>query len=180
MIKFKKWLSNVSRVKNQRIDNDSSTIRLDKSERAIKFSNNHFTDFIDSITQEDILSYPNTSILIDEISKFHNIQQNQVFITPGADIGIKTFFEIAVNYGDCVIISDPCFPMYCVYGELFGANLIKIGYKKNLKLNLDELYSSISQKVTLVALANPVSPIGDYISNKEISKIAQKCNQFSI
>jgi histidinol-phosphate aminotransferase len=180
MIKFKKWLTGVYRVKNQRTNHDIKAIRLDKSERAIHFSNGHFDNFIKSIKQEDILAYPNTSILIDEIAKFHNIKENQVFISPGSDIGIKTFFEISVNYGDKVIITDPCFPMFNVYGELFGANLIKIGYKENLKLNLDKLYKSINEEVVLVALANPVSPIGDYIDKSEISKIAERCQQFSI
>ena len=180
MIKFKNWLLNVNRISNQRIKQDSNAIRLDKSERAIHFPTNHFIKFVESITQEDILSYPNTSLLVEEIAKFHNVEESQVFITPGADSGIKTFFEIAVNYGDSVIITEPCFPMYSVYGNLFGANLIKIGYKRNLKLNLDKLLESINQKVVLVALANPVSPIGDYIDNNNITKIAKKCDQFSI
>ena len=180
MIKFKKWLSSVHRVKNLRINHDIEALRLDKSERAIHFPTEHFRHFIESIKQEDVLSYPNPSMLIDEIAKFHNLKENQVFITPGSDIGIKTFFEIAVNYGDKVIITDPCFPMFNVYGDLFGANLVKIGYKENLKLNIEKLRKSINKEVVLVALANPVSPIGDYISHKEILRIAEKCQKLSI
>ena len=91
MIKFKKWLPNVNRVKNLRTNHDIEALRLDKSERAIHFPTEHFRHFIESIKQEDVLSYPNISPLIDEIAKFHNLQENQVFITPGSDIGIKTF-----------------------------------------------------------------------------------------
>jgi histidinol-phosphate aminotransferase len=180
MIKFKKWLSRVQRIKNQRTNHDTTALRLDKSERAVHFPLEHFNNFINSIKQEDILSYPDTSQLIDEIAKFHNINENQIFLTSGSDIGIKTFFETTVNYGDKVVITDPCFPMFKVYGELFGAQLIKINYKANLKLNVEKLYKSINEKVVLVALANPVSPIGDFISYKELEKIAEKCHEFSI
>jgi histidinol-phosphate aminotransferase len=180
MIKFKNWLLDVNRINNHRIKQDLTSLRLDKSERAVHFPSKHYQSFIESINQEDILSYPNTSLLIDEISKFHNLKDNQVFITPGSDIGIKTFFEITVNSGDKVIITDPCFPMFNVYGDLFGASLIKIGYKENLKLDLNELFRSIDKDIVLVALANPVSPIGDYIENKAILKIAEKCHFFSI
>jgi histidinol-phosphate aminotransferase len=117
---------------------------------------------------------------VEEIAKFHDLKENQVFITPGSDIGIKTFFEISVNFGDKVIITDPCFPMFNVYGDLFGANLIKIGYQENLKLNLNNLLNAIDEEIVLVALANPVSPIGDYIDRNEISQIAEKCQKFSI
>lgn len=180
MIKFKKWLSHVHRIKNQRINHDLQALRLDKSERPIHFPLEHYNKFIESIKQEDILSYPNTPLLTDEIAKFHNVNESQIFITSGSDIGIKTFFETTVNYGDKVIITDPCFPMFKVYGELFGAQLIKIDYKKNLKLNVEKLYESISEEVVLVAIANPVSPIGDFISYKELNKIAEKCHEFSI
>lgn len=180
MIKFKNWLLDVHRVNNKRIEQDLTTLRLDRSERAIHFPSKHFDHFLESITQEDILSYPNTSLLTEEIAKFHNLKENQVFITPGSDIGIKTFFEITVNHGDKVIITNPCFPMFNVYGELFGAKLVKVGYKENLKLDINKLYKSINKDVVLVALANPVSPIGDYIDNNEILKIAEKCQKFSI
>ena len=42
MIKFKNWLLNEKRINNQRIKQDSNTIRLDKSERAIHFPTKHF------------------------------------------------------------------------------------------------------------------------------------------
>ncbi len=180
MIKFKKYLSKIKRLQNPLLKNTPDYLRLNRSERAINFEKDHFNRFIETISQEDIMSYPNTRLLNQRIAKDHNLNENQVFITPGSDVAIKTFFEISVGARDEVIITDPCFPMYNVYGALFACKLNKIGYDQNLKLDSEKLINSINKNVSLVAIANPTSPIGDFLDVNMISEIAKKCHKFSI
>ena len=40
---------------------------------------------------------------------------------------------------------------------------LKIGYDKNLKLRVDDIYNAINKKTCLIIIANPNSPTGTLI-----------------
>lgn len=180
MIKIKPWLDNVVRLPNPKINRHTHCIRLDRSERITRFSEDFFNSFIQSITQEDILAYPQTMPLIERLCKYHNVNEDNIFLVPGTDAAIKAFFEMSVSPGDEVIITNPCFPMYKVYADLFNAKAIKIPYMARTQLNLRMLIDSINKNIMLVTLANPNSPIGDYIETKHIEEITKASHRYNI
>jgi len=177
-LKTKEYLVDVIRI-----DNDSVTrhgkIRLDKSERVNLFEKHFFDKFKENLTQEDFICYPEVFEIKDKIQNYHNLNDLDVHITSGSDAIIKSFFEIADN-SKKVIITNPCFPMYKVYAQLFNMETIDVGYNKNLVLDVDKLLDSIDSNVGLVAIANPISPVGDVISESAIYKIAKKCSNLGI
>ena len=83
-----------------------------------------------------------------------------VYMSAGSDISLKTCFELFTNKNDQVIILEPTFGMVNVYSNLYGLKVIKIGYDKNLILNYEKLFKSISSQISLIVLANPNSPTG--------------------
>jgi len=175
---IKDYLSNV-----YRIDNDTNTrhgkIRLDKSERVDRFEFKFFNDFIKTLTQEDFICYPEVFTIKDKIIDYYKLSDLDVHIASGSDAIIKYFYEIADN-SKKVIITNPCFPMYKVYAQLFKMETIEIGYNDNLLLDVDSLLEYIDNDVGLVAIANPISPVGDVVSEDNIYEIAKKCSYFGI
>lgn len=179
MVKTKEWLDNVVRINNVKSTRHNK-VRLDMSERICKFENTFFDKFIRTLTQEDFIVYPETKPLIDKLCEHHSINEENLFLTPGSDVAIKTFFEMSVNPRDEVILSTPCFPMYNVYSALFDAKVIKISYKHNLTFDMDSMINSINKKTSLVILANPNNPVGDYVKINKIEQLVRQANKYDV
>jgi histidinol-phosphate aminotransferase len=69
--------------------------------------------------------------------------------------------------------------MVDVYAKLFGANQVKINFNKKLELDINKLIGKIDYKTKLIIIANPNSPTGTVIKNKQIVNILKKAKQFN-
>jgi histidinol-phosphate aminotransferase len=179
MIKVKPWIRNVYRVPNSTV-NRHDYIRLDKSERITPYTDNFYKNFIKSLKQEDFIAYPETHKLVDSLCKHHKVNSDCIFISPGTDAAIKAFFEITVSPKEEVIITKPCFPMFNVYVELFDATPREIGYRPDLSFDFESMLNAISEKTSLIIMANPNSPIGNYVSIENIEKLIAEANKYGI
>ena len=91
----------------------------------------------------NLTAYPDTFKIKKLISIKNRVNINNVFISAGSDLSLKTCFELFTNKNDKVIILEPTFGMVNVYSNLYGLKVIKIGYDKNLILNYKKLFKSI-------------------------------------
>lgn len=180
MSRSKPWLDSVIRIPNTGIKRHSNKARLDKSERLTRFNGEFFEKFLSSITQEDLLCYPETSSLVEKLCAHHGLGERNFFLVPGADAAIKAFFEMSVSPGDEVIITAPCFPMYRVYCDLFNAKAVEIHYRTRDRLDFDLLLDSINKDTALLSLANPNSPIGDFVEIDQLESAVRKCGVYGI
>ncbi len=175
----KTWLKKITRHGLVDIDR-SKYLRLDKNERVIEFERK-FLDYLKKKINTHLVSaYPDLLKLRKIIAKYLGISQDTIYLSAGSDISLKTCVEVFTSPGDKVIILEPTFGMVNVYCEIYNLKKIKIGYTKNLKLNLKKLLNSISNKISLVILANPNSPTGTIIEKKNMLKILKKCKKHKI
>jgi len=161
---MKKHLKDVVR-KYDTIDKSKYDYVLNQSERTIPIPG--FQKFLQSINQEDFFFYPNTESLKELICEYHCLQYNQLFLCAGSDVGIKAVFETFTN-GGRVITSDPSFPMYKVYSELYQCEYFGIPHEKNYTISMEKILSNITHDTDLIILANPNSPMGEHKSFDEI------------
>ena len=85
----------------------------------------------------------------------------------GSDVGIKSAFE-AFTDGGRVVTSEPSWPMYKVYSELYQCEYFGIPHEKDYTISMEKILSNITNDTDLVILANPNSPMGEYKSFDEI------------
>lgn len=140
-------------------------LRLHSSERNSNW-NDIFEEFRNSLSDKDIRFYPNLESLIEPLSNFFETD-NFIFGT-GSDRCIKYFFELNKNYKS-LIISDPSFPMYSIYGQMFNINITEVPYK-DLSFPINDFLKNITND-SIVVLSNPSSPVGDLISKKDLYRI---------
>ena len=143
---------------------------LNQSERSENFSTILFELFKKDLKQEDFAYYPNTKNFKEKICKFYNVETENLFLSDGSDVGIKSIFETFTTCGK-VITSEPSFPMYKVYCELYRCQYYGIHYEKDYTLSIDRLLSFSDKETDLSILANPNSPIGDSKTFEEIKPI---------
>ena len=144
---------------------------LNQSERSQPIPQSYYTKFIRSLTHEDFAYYPNTKNFKEKICEFYNVNTENLFLSDGSDIGIKSIFETFTTCGN-IVTSEPSFPMYQVYASLYNCQYKGIHYNLDLlELSIDKMLEFVDDDTDLIVLANPNSPIGDYKTIDEIKPL---------
>jgi histidinol-phosphate aminotransferase len=180
MVKYRKHLDDVYRVE---VDKDKSNYkwRLDQSERLIDFPKEFWDGFMNSITQNDFITYPYVNQLKEKLVKHHNFHNtDNIFLVPGSDLAIRTMFDVFVTPDTNVITTSPCFPMYEVYSKLYNTEFRQVPYEEDLTWSIDKLMDMINEKTSLVIIANPNNPIGDWVSNMKLRGLFSKTQEMGI
>jgi len=179
-MRVKNFLKNIQRVENEELDR-LQFIRLDKNEGFLKFSNKFLNKCKKIINSNFLSTYPQPYLLRNELSKFLNIKNDELYLGSGSDALIKSVFEIFIEPNDEIIIPTPNYAMYYVYGDLFQANIKKIHYNNNtLKVDVQEILDNITCKTKMIFISNPNSPVGDLLTDIELLEIIKKALKFNI
>ena len=144
---------------------------LNQSERSQPIQHSYYTKFLRSLKQEDFAYYPNTKNFKEKICEFYNVKPENLFLSDGSDIGIKSIFETFTTCGN-IVTSEPSFPMYQVYASLYNCSYKGINYDVDtLEFSIENMLSFVDDETQLIILANPNSPIGDYKTIDEIKPL---------
>ena len=155
-------------------------IRLDKNERADSHLNYFFNKLKKNISSDLISAYPEFASIYKKLSKKLNISYKNFIFTAGSDQAIKNTFELFYEKNKNIITIDPTFAMVDIYCKIFKTKQLKIGYDKNLKLRVDDIYNAINKKTCLIIIANPNSPTGTLIEKNDLIKIIKKAQKFNV
>ena len=144
---------------------------LNQSERTQPIPQSYYTKFLRSLKQEDFAYYPNTKNFKEKICEFYNVKSENLFLSDGSDVGIKSIFETFTTCGN-IVTSEPSFPMYQVYASLYNCSYKGINYDVDtLEFSIENMLSFVNDETQLIILANPNSPIGDYKTIDEIKPL---------
>ena len=144
---------------------------LNQSERSDNYSSILFELFKKDLKQEDFAYYPNTKNFKEKICEFYNVRPENLFLSDGSDIGIKSIFETFTTCGN-IVTSEPSFPMYQVYSSLYNCQYKGIHYDVDtLEFSIEHMLKFVDNDTELIVLANPNSPIGDYKTIDEIKPL---------
>ena len=144
---------------------------LNQSERTQPIPQSYYTKFLRSLKQEDFAYYPNTKNFKEKICEFYNVKSENLFLSDGSDVGIKSIFETFTTCGN-IVTSEPSFPMYQVYASLYDCSYKGINYDVDtLEFSIDKMLKFVDDETQLIILANPNSPIGDYKTIDEIKPL---------
>jgi len=168
-----KYISNIERKKAVR-SSTKSGYRLDMAERLIDFPDTFLDSFLSEINDEDLIVYPKEDLneeLKGQLSQINDLGSQNILIDSGSDAIIKNCFHSLCNENDSIVISTPSFPMYKIYGNMFGLEMIEVGFKNTFNFDIKEMLNSIKNSTKMVILANPNSPYGDFQDLNSIIKI---------
>ena len=167
---MKPHLHRVKRITDY-TDKSEYNFVLNQSERTQPIPQSYYTKFLRSLKQEDFAYYPNTKNFKEKICEFYNVKSENLFLSDGSDVGIKSIFETFTTCGN-IVTSEPSFPMYQVYASLYNCSYKGINYDVDtLEFSIDNMLSFVNDETQLIILANPNSPIGDYKTIDEIKPL---------
>ena len=178
-MKYNKYINNVTRMKIARMNKQEYT-RLDCAERIYNFDKSLFQKFINTLTQEDFITYPSYAeyaVLERKIANHFNILPNQVCISGGSDSCIKDLIHVTCTSGSEILAVKPCFPMYFVYGDCYDANFVGVDYLDFLDDSVGSYLKNVNENTRLAIFTNPGSPYGDFTNIKQISELCTALNK---
>ena len=100
---------------------------------------------------------------------------NEVLITVGGSEAIDACFRACIDFGDEVIIPEPCYVSYSPCAKLAGAKVVTINLKEenNFRLTKNELLEKITDKTKMLVLAFPNNPTGSIMEKSDLEDIAK-------
>lgn len=124
---------------------------------------------------DEIFLYPdaNSFDLRKVLSEKLGVNQNQVFCGAGSDSLIRVICNTLINHGDENIIGEITYPRYETNIELMGGKVIKIPMK-DMKLDLEEMVNSITDKTKTIWICNPNNPTGSALGINNIKELLKR------
>lgn len=144
-------------------------LRLHASERDEMFDSDIWTQYLDNLRESDVRLYPNNDLAVELVSEIAQIKEKHINIYDGSDRALRDIFMCFTNGGK-VISTDPAFPMYRVYAQMFGATYETFTYT-DPKCPIHDIIKSLDDTVDIVVLSNPLSPVGDVIEYHNLVRL---------
>lgn len=172
----KKFLlnQNIDRGKLRRNkDRDPSLLWLDRNENTDPILAQLTGKLLKEIIPIQCISvYPEITDFYDRLSKNLNIPDSNIIVSTGSDGVIRSIYEAYCSEGDKVVITNPSYAMYEIYGSMYGANLIKYDYlttEDGPILDFTAFMTSIEKiKPKIIFIANPDSPTGTVVQESKL------------
>ena len=160
------------------IARDPSLLWLDRNENTDPILANLTGKLLKEIIPIQCISvYPEMTDFYDRLSKYLNIPDSNIIVSTGSDGVIRSVYEAYCSDGDKVMITNPTYAMYQIYGSMQGANLIKYDY-----LSIDDgpvldfkkfMSSIIKNKPKIIFIANPNSPTGTVLEESKLLELVK-------
>lgn len=116
-----------------------------------------------------------------KIGKKLNVDKSQIVITNGAVFGIFLSIICLCERNDEVITVQPNFPptIDLIEGLGFKRVLVRLSFEEKYQIDVDKLFSQITNRTKLIILVTPLNPTGTIHSREEILEISEQLhNQY--
>lgn len=119
--------------------------------------------------------YPEYELARRELAAFFGVAEAEMLLSNGTDEAIQLLINTFVDPGDEVLLLKPSYAMYRFYGELAGAVVREVEYRRPwLEFPVDELLSAITPGTRAILVANPNNPTGGATSLDVIGAILER------
>lgn len=152
-------------------------VSLDRNERLQPFPDWFLETLRQSLQSTVLTSYPITDGIYLQLSTQLGISEEQLLLTAGSDAAIKAVYHAYVRPGDLVMMLDPSYTMYRVYGQMFQAEVVPIPFDRSLALDTNLLLGSIVPRVRLVMLANPNQPTATLLEEDVLLQLVDRTRE---
>ncbi|MGH3050826.1 MAG: pyridoxal phosphate-dependent aminotransferase [Gaiellaceae bacterium] len=152
-------------------------VRLDRNERVGELPEWFLDELRTRLTSDLAELYPMPQRLHDELAAANGLPPERLLVTPGNDAAIRAVHLAFVRPGDSVVRLDPTYAMIPIYGRMFAARDVPVGFDTDLRADVDALLAAVQPGVRLVLLANPNQPTGTLLSGKTIAALRERCEE---
>lgn len=156
-------------------------LRLDFNENTVGCSPRVLALLREKLSQEQLSIYPEYDATRTALSDYFQIPDARFALTNGTDEAIQLLVNTYVDNNDDVLILHPSYAMYRFYGEVAGARVRAISYRRaGLSFPLKELIAKIRRQTRAILISNPNNPTGTAIGVGEIVQVLEAAPQAAV
>src|SRR5258708_11106224 len=145
-------------------------IKFDLNENAVGWSERVLAR-LRSLTARDVWMYPNREGGEHLVASFLGVQAEQLLLTNGIDEGLYLLAATYLAEGDEMLLADPTFVMYPIYGHSTGAQVVRVMAEEDFAFPTRKILAAISPRTRLITIANPNNPTGTLVPREDLLQI---------
>jgi len=114
---------------------------------------------------------PHSDLLRKKLSQSTGLSPDQFIAGNGADELLDLVVKCFIDPNDRLVMPDPTFGMYEVFGKVNCAEIIKVPLRDDWQLDVDGMLGS---RATVAMLASPNNPTGNCFRDEDIGRIVDE------
>jgi len=118
-------------------------------------------------------------ILVEHLIEFNRQRKNpisvskeNITVSPGASYGIYTALAAILEFGDEVIVLEPCYDSYVPAIEVNGGKPIFVSLHENFEVDFEALKAKITEKTSVIIVNSPHNPSGKIWKKDDWEKLS--------
>lgn len=146
-------------------------LRLDLNENPGGLPQEFVTSVLETITPQLVAQYPETLQFTETLAEFLNTDTAHLCLVNGSAEGIRYIIQAFTSPNGRIVGVTPSYFMFQVYAEMYGRNFVKVPYRNDLTMDVDDIIAEITDDTQLLVLLNPNNPMGNTYSDEEFEKM---------
>ena len=114
---------------------------------------------------------PHSDLLRKKLSQHYGLGTDQFIVGNGADELLDLAIKCFIDPGDKLVMPDPTFGMYEVFGRVNCAEIVKVPLDGDWQLDVDGILRS---HATVAILASPNNPTGNSYRDEDIRRVVRE------
>ena len=168
-------VENLYRIFDQNARKDY--LRLDLNENPGGLPQEFIDDVLKNVTPQFVAQYPETLHFTEVLANHLGTDISHICLTNGSAEGIRYIIQAFTSVNGRIVGVVPSYFMFQVYSEMYGRNFVKVPYKEDLSMDVNDIIREMTDDTQLLILLNPNNPMGNVYSDDEfesIMKVASK------
>lgn len=168
-------IQNLNRIFDQNERKDY--LRLDLNENPSGLPSEFIKQVLNDITPEFIAQYPETLPFTKSLAEFLGTDIAHICLVNGSAEGIRYIIQAFTSEGGKIVGVVPSYFMFQVYSEMYDRKFVKVPYKEDLTMDVDDIIAEMTEDTQLLILLNPNNPMGNVYTDEEFVKIMKVANE---
>lgn len=146
-------------------------LRLDLNENPGGLSEEFIRSVLSDITPQFVAQYPETLHFSEVLADHLGTDVSHLCLVNGSAEGIRYIIQAFTSLNGRIVGVVPSYFMFQVYSEMYGRNFVKVPYKEDLSMDVNNIIAEMTDDTQLLILLNPNNPMGNVYTDEEFEKI---------
>ncbi|MCI5516803.1 MAG: histidinol-phosphate aminotransferase family protein [Roseburia sp.] len=155
-------------------------LRLDLNENPGGLPEEFIQSVLSDVTPQLLAQYPETLHFTEVLADYLGTSISHLCLVNGSAEGIRYIIQAFTAPGGRIVGVVPSYFMFQVYSEMYGRNFVKVPYKDDLTMDVNDIIAELTEDTQLLILLNPNNPMGNVYSDDEFERIMQAAEEKQI
>lgn len=155
-------------------------LRLDLNENPGGLPQKVIDEVLKDVTPQFVAQYPETLHFTEVLAEYLGTDSSHICLVNGSAEGIRYIIQAFTSVNGRIVGVVPSYFMFQVYSEMYGRNFVKVPYKEDLSMDIDDIIREMTSDTQLLILLNPNNPMGNVYSDDEFETIMKVAVQRQI